>query len=169
MNLKDEIIMYVKNPSIIKNSIKEWWRNRIYIKMKSYRDKYYEYEDKIYYRSVSPYVNKFDQTPNCSIFNPVVTVIRTLEQYFSDSGFKLLMIGGVDVNTQEEEAIVVTIKLQSPGILIGKAGKDIEAITTILSDKFNKKTVIEIKEIKNDINRRVFNWNFDCYSVSCYD
>lgn len=34
-----------------------------------------------------------------------------------------------------------------------KAGDRIEAITTTLSDKFNKKTVIEIKEIKNDVNR----------------
>ena len=163
MNLKDKIIIYIKEPSIIKNSIKEWWRNRVYRKMKSYRDKYYKYEDEKYYKTPSPYMNKFDQYLNCSIFNPVVTVIRVLEQYFSDSGFKTLMIGGIDVDTQKEAIITVTIKLQSPGLLIGKAGDRINAIATTLSDKFNKKTVIEIKEIKNDINRTVFNWNYECY------
>lgn len=153
MNLKDKIIIYIKEPSIIKNSIKGWWRNRVYKKMKSYRDKYYKYEDEKYYKTLSPYMNKFDQYPNCSIFHPVVTVIRVLEQYFSDNCFKLLMIGGIDVDTQKEAMITVTIKLQSPGLLIGKAGKDIDAISAILSDKFGKKTIIKIEEIKNDVNR----------------
>jgi ribosomal protein S3 len=36
--------------------------------------------------------------------------------------------------------------------LIGRAGKDIDAVRDMLESYFNKKTRIDIVEVKNDVN-----------------
>jgi small subunit ribosomal protein S3 len=56
------------------------------------------------------------------------------------------------VETQDKNNITVTIRLNRPGLLIGKAGKDIDAVRDMLESYFNKGTKINIVEVKNDVN-----------------
>ena len=79
-------------------------------------------------------------------------VYKMLEKYFGFRGVYLLRIHGIDVDTQDANTITVTIRLNRPGLLIGKAGKDIDAVRDMLERYFNKKTRIDIVEVKNDVN-----------------
>jgi ribosomal protein S3 len=40
-------------------------------------------------------------------------------------------------------------------LLIGKGGKDIDNIKTLLEKAFNKKVDVGIKEVKNDVNEPI--------------
>jgi hypothetical protein len=94
------------------------------------------------------------------VFSPVLVATKTLEQYFGFEGYHRLGIHGIDVDTQKRdektllvEQIDVTIRLNRPGLLIGKAGNDIYAVEKLLSENFGKQTKIHIVEVKGDINR----------------
>ena len=63
-----------------------------------------------------------------------------------------MRIHGIDVETQDKNNITVTIRLNRPGLLIGKAGKDIDAVRDMLERYFNKTTKINLVEVKNDVN-----------------
>ena len=96
------------------------------------------------------------------VFSPVLVVTKTLEQYFGFEGYHRLGIHGIDVDTQKRdektmlvEQIDVTIRLNRPGLLIGKSGKDIYAVEYLLSENFGKQTKIRIVEVKGDINRPI--------------
>ena len=90
------------------------------------------------------------------IFCPVMVVSKTLENYFGFYGYLRLNIHGIDVDTQNEGIIEVTIKIHRPGMLIGKGGKDINAIIKLLSDYFCKQVIIHITEIRRDVNERCY-------------
>lgn len=86
------------------------------------------------------------------VFSPVLVVTKTLEKHFGFEGYNRLKIHGVDVDTQKKDQIDVTIKLHRPGLLIGRGGKDINAVCELLSNNFGKTTEIHIVEVKNDNN-----------------
>lgn len=86
------------------------------------------------------------------VFSPVLVVTKTLEQYFGFEGYNRLKIHGVDVDTQQKDRIDVTIRLHRPGLLIGRGGKCIDAVSELLSNNFGKTTKIHIVEVKDDIN-----------------
>jgi ribosomal protein S3 len=86
------------------------------------------------------------------VFSPVLVVTKTLEQHFGFEGYNRLKIHGVDVDTQQTDHIIVTIKLHRPGLLIGRGGKDIDAVTRLTTMNFGKTTKIHIVEVKDDIN-----------------
>lgn len=86
------------------------------------------------------------------VFSPVLVVTKTLEQYFGFEGYNRLKIHGVDVDTQQKDQIDVTIRLHRPGLLIGRGGKCIDAVSELLSNNFGKTTKIHIVEVKDDIN-----------------
>ena len=88
------------------------------------------------------------------VFCPVMVVSKTLENYFGFYGYLRLKIHGIDVDTQNEDIIEVTIKIHRPGMLIGKGGKDINAVEKLLSDYFCKRVIIQISEIRRDVNER---------------
>ena len=88
------------------------------------------------------------------VFCPVMVVTKTLENYFGFYGYLRLNIHGVDVDTQNEDAIEVTIRIHRPGLLIGKGGKDINAVEKLLTDYFCKRVIIHISEVRRDINER---------------
>jgi predicted RNA-binding protein YlqC (UPF0109 family) len=88
------------------------------------------------------------------VFCPVMVVSKTLENYFGFYGYLRLNIHGLDVDTQNKDAIEVTIKIHRPGMLIGKGGKDINAVEKLLSDYFCKRVIIHISEIRQDVNER---------------
>lgn len=83
---------------------------------------------------------------------PVTVVTKMLEKYFGFEKSLMLRIHGIDVDTQSEDAITVTIKLNRPGLLIGKAGCHIDNLEKMMTKYFNKKTDIRIVEVKNDVN-----------------
>lgn len=87
------------------------------------------------------------------VFCPVLIVSKIIEKYFGCYGYYLLNIHGIVVDTQQKEKIVVTIILHRPGLLIGKAGKDIDNIKDLLTSYFNKQVQIDIVEVKKDVNR----------------
>lgn len=91
------------------------------------------------------------------VFCPVMVVTKTLENYFGFYGYLRLKIHGVDVDTQNEDAIEVTIRIHRPGLLIGKGGKDINAVEKLLTDYFCKRVIIHISEVRQDINERYCN------------
>ena len=86
------------------------------------------------------------------IFCPVMVVSKMLEHYFGFYGYLRLNIHGITVDTQNEDIIDVTIKIHRPGLLIGKGGKDINAVEKLLSDYFCKQVIIHIDEVRRDIN-----------------
>lgn len=86
------------------------------------------------------------------VFSPVLVVTKTLEKYFGFEGYNRLKIHGVDVDTQQKDQIDVTIRLHRPGLLIGRGGKCIDAVSELLSNNFGKTTKIHIVEVRDDIN-----------------
>ena len=86
---------------------------------------------------------------NRAMLFPCSVVSMVLAEYFQR--VDLLGIHSISVDTQSDEAVTVTITLARPGLLIGKGGKDIDAVMERLSELFGKETNIDIKEI-NDVN-----------------
>ena len=80
-----------------------------------------------------------------SILFPCSVVSIVLAEYFQR--VDLLGIHSISVDTQSDEVVTVTITLARPGLLIGKGGKDIDAVRERLSELFGKETNIDIKEI----------------------
>lgn len=95
-------------------------------------------------------------TLKVGIFSPVLIVTKTLEKYFGFGKYYRLQIHGIDVDTQNEDIIYVTIRLQYPGNLIGRAGKDINAVEKLLTANFGKETKIKIDEVRKDINEPIY-------------
>lgn len=135
--------------------IKMWRLNR-------FRKHIYDYEIGSYLNDNirDPYYGNVISDMKIGVFSPVLVVTKTLEQHFGFEGYNRLNIHGVDVDTQKRdeetmlvEQIDVTIRLNRPGLLIGKAGKDIYAVENLLSENFGKQTKIHIVEVKGDINR----------------
>ena len=87
---------------------------------------------------------------NRAMLFPCSVVSIVLAEYFQR--VDLLGIHSISVDTQSDEAVTVTITLNRPGLLIGKGGKDIDAIMERLSELFGKETNIDIKEI-HDVNK----------------
>lgn len=93
-----------------------------------------------------------DHNPNYWIFSPVEAVENVLKLHFMNNRlYYRLHIHGIQVDTQGD-AITVKISLRRPGWLIGRQGKDIDAVTKELTKVFGVETKILIDEIKTDIN-----------------
>lgn len=143
----------------IKSYLKGTFYNiRMYIRKKC-REYIYNYEfNEVLNHKMSDYyeyANRVDS--NIGLLSPMVVVSKMLEKYFGFDKYLMLRIHGIDVDTQDEEQITVTISLNRPGLLIGKAGKDINALEEMLGKYFGVKTKIAIKEVK-DINTPLHIW-----------
>lgn len=127
--------------------IKMWRLNR-------YRKHIYDYEIGCYLNNNirDPYYGDVISDMKIGVYSPVLVVTKTLDKYFGFKGYNRLEIHGVDVDTQQKEQIDVTIRLHRPGLLIGKGGQDIDAVSELLSNNFGKTVKIHIVEVKNDIN-----------------
>lgn len=122
--------------------------------LNKFRKCIYDYEINRYLNDNirDPYYGTVISDMKIGVFSPVLVATKTLEQYFGFEGYHRLRIHGVDVDTQQIDQINVTIRLYRPGLLIGKGGKDIDAVSELLSSNFGKTTNIHIVEVKNDIN-----------------
>ena len=83
---------------------------------------------------------------------PAMIVAKMIERHFGFEKSLMLRIHGIDVDTQSFDAITATIRLNRPGLLIGKGGSTINSLEAELTRYFNKKTDIRIVEVKNDVN-----------------
>ena len=137
--------------------IKMWRLNR-------FRKIIYDYEIGYYLNDNirDTYYGTVISNMKVGVFSPVLVATKTLEQYFGFEGYHRLGIHGIDIDTQKRdektmlvEQIDATIRLHRPGLLIGKAGKDIYAVEKLLSENFGKQTKIHIVEVKGDINRPI--------------
>lgn len=137
----------------IKSYLKGTFYNiRMYIRKKC-REYIYNYEfNEVLNHKMSEYyeyANRADS--NIGLLSPMTVVSKMMEKYFGFDRYLMLRIHGIDVDTQNEEQITVTIRLDRPGLLIGKAGKDINALEEMLGKYFNMKTEIVIGEVR-DVN-----------------
>lgn len=118
-----------------------------------FRKRIYNYEyDFLNHKICDP----VDGTPvsdlSIGVLSPVLVVTKIMENHFGFKRFYRLNIHGIYVDTQKEDNIIVTVLLRYPGLLIGKAGQDIDSIEEKLSQSFGKNVTIEISAVKNDIN-----------------
>jgi predicted RNA-binding protein YlqC (UPF0109 family) len=121
----------------------DWFRKKIYN---------YEIKETLNGKLSDPYWGYTVSDLRVGVLSPVMIVYKMLEKYFGFRGVYLMRIHGIDVETQDKNNITVTIRLNRPGLLIGRAGKDIDAVRDMLESYFNKGTKINIVEVKNDVN-----------------
>ena len=113
----------------------------------------YEFKEVLYHKGEDSYYEYAStQDLRVGILSPVTVVSKMMEKYFGFEKILMLRIHGIDVDTQSADAITVTIKLNRPGLLIGKAGCHIDDLEKMMTKYFNKKTDIRIVEVKNDVN-----------------
>ena len=122
--------------------------------LKKCRDRVFNYEISEYLncRISDPYYGTPVSDLRVGVLSPVIIVTKMLEKHFGFEGYYRLHIHGIDVNTQGDEDIKVTIRLGRPGLLIGRSGKDVYAMECLLRSYFNKTTKIHIVEVKSDRN-----------------
>lgn len=58
-----------------------------------------------------------------------------------------------DIGVTKTSIVICTIYTKRPGLIIGKAGKDIDTLKSKLSKYIGKQVSIEIKEINDDTRR----------------
>ena len=119
------------------------------------REMVYNYEfEEVLNHKIEEFYYESSATPDLRIgvLCPVIIVTKMIEKHFGFEKILNLRIHGIDVDTQSADAITVTIKLNRPGLLIGKGGCSINSLETELTKYFNKKTDIRIVEVKKDVN-----------------
>ena len=150
MTIVDTLKVYLRHPKCIvqdmrfytkkyKEDYKFWFRKKILNSFLNSKSCTYTYKTRHEYK---PF--------NRAMLFPCSVVSMVLAEYFQR--VDLLGIHSISVDTQSDEAVTVTITLARPGLLIGKGGKDIDAVSERLSELFGKETNIDIKEI-NDVNK----------------
>lgn len=123
----------------------------------------YKYEEKNYYDIIVKSGYDYyvpDNKYKYSIYNPMIVVWHELEKIFDNgtgvAAIRRMGIMGINIDTQNEDLLTVSISLKRPGLLIGKQGSNINDLESRLTYIFNRKTKIEIVEVKKDINEPVF-------------
>ena len=150
MKTVDALKVYLRNPKYVvmdirfytkkyKEDYEFWFRKKILNSFLNSESCTYTYKTRHEYK---PF--------NRAMLFPCSVVSMVLAEYFQR--VDLLGIHSISVDTQSDEAVTVTITLARPGLLIGKGGKDIDAVMERLSELFGKETNIDIKEI-NDVNK----------------
>lgn len=106
------------------------------------------------------YVSSVTPDLRVGVLCPAMVVAKMIEKHFGFEKSLMLRIHSIDVDTQSVDAITATIKLNRPGLLIGKGGSSINSLETELTKYFNKKTDIRIVEVKNDVNLPLYMYEF---------
>lgn len=162
MTIFDYIKTYVKHPHLIVDTFLDAIDNAKQKRFLKNKFAAYEYEEKNYddvivMSSYEYYVPK-DKYKR-SIYNPMIVVWHELERMFDNgTGVALIRrmgIMGINIDTQNENLLTVSISLKRPGWLIGKRGSTIDKLESRLTYLFKRETKIEIVEIKKDINEPI--------------
>lgn len=162
MTILDYIKTYMRHPRLIIDTILDAIddaKQKIFLKNKfaAYEYEKRNYDDVIVKSSYEYYVPK-DKYKH-SIYNPMIVVWHELEKMFDNGkGYSIIRrmgIMGIDIDTQNENFVTVTITLKRPGMLIGKGGNNINELESQLSYLFNRETKVKIDEVKRDINEPI--------------
>lgn len=163
MTILDYIKTYVKHPNLIVEDFRVMVEKSKINRLLNGKFKTYDYEEKNYYDVIvkSDYeIYVTDNKFKYSIYNPMIVVWHELERMFDNgkgySTIRRMGIMGIDIDTQNENFVTVTITLKRPGLLIGEQGGKINELESRLSYLFNRKTNIKIDEVKIDINEPIY-------------
>ena len=119
----------------------------------------YEFKEVLNHKiEESYYESSFTPDLRVGVLCPAMIVAKMIERHFGFEKSQMLRIHGIDVDTQSSDAITATIKLNRPGLLIGKGGSSINSLEAELTKYFNKKTDILIIEVKNDVNLPLYSF-----------
>ena len=163
MGITEYIKVYLRHPKCIVQDM------RFYIK--KYKEKYeFWLRKKLLKRILESdicsytYEMRHQYKPfNRAMLFPCSIVSMVLLEHFKR--IDLLGIHGISVDTQSDEAVTATIALARPGLLIGKGGKDIDAVRERLSELFGKETNIDIKEIHDVNEEKILKYPSDFYLI----
>ena len=150
MKIVDTLKVYLRHPKYVvkdirfytkkyKEDYEFWLRKKILNSFLNGESCTYTYKTRHEYKPFN----------NAMLF-PCSTVSMVLLEHFKRIDW--LGIHSISVDTQSDKAVTATIALSRPGLLIGKGGKDINAVMERLSELFGKETNVDIKEI-NDVNK----------------
>lgn len=163
MTILDYIKTYLKHPGLIIEDIRNSLESSKIKRLLNRKLKTYDYEEKNYYDVIvksnyETYVpkNKYKH----SIYNPMIVVWHELERMFDDGRgvaiIRRMGIMGINIDTQNDDLLTVSISLKRPGLLIGNRGRKINELEKRLTYLFNRKTEIKIVEVKKDINEPMY-------------
>ena len=145
------IKVYIKNPKYIIYDLQDIFGN---LKRNCIARMY-----KTLHRYEFEYISMYLKDDYCErkegqgLLSPLVTVYKVLERHFGFDCVFRMKIHDIAVDTQKKDGeINVNIKLARPSLLIGKAGYDIDCIKDNLQVLFSRPVVINIIEMRNDIN-----------------
>lgn len=91
-----------------------------------------------------------------AIYNPIIIFYNILRLIYGKNGIQMLKVFSIEINTQFENKISIFIQLKRPGILIGKGGRDYDALKEKCEEIFKREVDINIQEVKQDINEPVY-------------
>ena len=163
MKTVDILKVYLRHPKYVVNDIrfytkkykedyKFWLRKKILNSFLNSESCTYTYKTRHEYKPFN----------NAMLF-PCSIVSMVLLEHFKKIDW--LGIHTISVDTRSDEAVTATIALARPGLLIGKGGKDIDAVRERLSVLFGKETNIDIKEV-NDVNKeKILKYPSDFYLI----
>lgn len=137
---------------MLKSRIKGFCRKIRQYFLNKCRDYIYDYEinEALNITLRDAYYDEYLINPDlkAGVLCPETVVHKMLEKYFGFEKYLMLRIHGIDVNTKEENKVTITIKLNRPGLLIGKTGTTLIAIENLLEKYFKMTTDIKINEVK---------------------
>lgn len=123
----------------------------------------YEFEEVLNHKieeSFVYYENSVMPDLRVGVLCPAMVVAKMIEKHFGFEKSLMMRIHAIDVDTQSADAITATIKLNRPGLFIGKGGSSINSLEAELTKYFNKKTDIRIVEVKKDVNLPLYIYDF---------
>lgn len=158
MKFIDRIKVYIHHPNLIGYSIKESYF--------TFRDKFYNWLKRIVYKYEAnlqdEYVKWDDydyvmdrKAVKYAIYNPASTVTHEIELLFQKRNiFSVGALGimSIETDTQDENIVFVIIKTRHPGMMIGRGGETISALTKRLTYLFGRQTEIKLVEVTKDLN-----------------
>jgi hypothetical protein len=143
--IKEKFEMFKSRIKGFRRKIRQYFLNKC-------RDYIYDYEiNEVLGISLrDAYYGEYLINPDlkAGILCPETVVHKMMEKYFGFEKYLMLRIHGIDVDTKEEDKVTVTIKLNRPGLLIGKAGTTLTAVKDMLEKYFKMTTDIRIVESK---------------------
>lgn len=95
---------------------------------------------------------------NNSLFFPVTMVTYIIRLIYGKYSSISMGIFDIRVNTQSEN-VKIFLQLKSPGIFIGRSGKDCDNFRQKCEEVFGRKVEIDLQEVKRDRNNPIY---FSC-------
>lgn len=143
--IKEKIAMFKYHIKDFRRKIRQYLLNKC-------RDYIYDYEinEVLGITLREAYFGEYLINPDLKVgvLCPETIVHKMLEKYLGFEKYLMLRVHGIDIDTKEEDKVTITIKLNRPGLLIGKAGTTLAVIKGMLGEYFKMPTDIRIIEVQ---------------------